>query len=141
MTGFSATGDTVILANNWRELMGAYQEYYVLAYYKAGDLNPEEGGYFESDGIVVYHVNASLYPVIEDGVTYYDIYNNNASPDTRYGSVDNLIELVASEDGDFIFGEGESLPILTDDLGEELRYTFTVLSIKDGEATLAISAT
>lgn len=141
MTGFSATGDTVILANNWRELMGAYQEYYVLAYYKAGDLNPEEGGYFESDGIVVYHVNASLYPVIEDGVTYYDIYNNNASPDTRYGSVDNLIELVASEDGDFIFGEGESLPILTDDLGEELRYTFTVRSIKDGEATLVISAT
>jgi hypothetical protein len=138
---FSKAGDTVIIANNWDESLGAYQEYYVLVYYKAGDLNPKEGGCFESDGVVVYHVNSSLYPHTKGGETVYDVYNNNASPKTSYGSVDNLIELVASEDGDYIFGTGESLPNVTDDFGEELRYTFTVRSIKDGEATLVISAT
>jgi M6 family metalloprotease-like protein len=138
---FSKAGDTVIIANNWDESLGAYQEYYVLVYYKAGDLNPKEGGCFESDGVVVYHVNSSLYPHTKGGETVYDVYNNNASPKTSYGSVDNLIELVASEDGDYIFGIGESLPNVTDDFGEELRYTFTVRSIKDGEATLVISAT
>jgi M6 family metalloprotease-like protein len=138
---FSKAGDTVIIANNWDESLGAYQEYYVLVYYKTGDLNPKEGGCFESDGVVVYHVNSSLYPHTKGGETVYDVYNNNASPKTSYGSVDNLIELVASEDGDYIFGTGESLPNVTDDFGEELRYTFTVRSIKDGEATLVISAT
>lgn len=138
---FSKAGDTVIIANNWDKSLGAYQEYYVLVYYKAGDLNPKEGGCFESDGVVVYHVNSSLYPHTKGGETVYDVYNNNASPKTSYGSVDNLIELVASEDGDYIFGTGESLPNVTDDFGEELRYTFTVRSIKDGEATLVISAT
>ncbi len=137
---FSKAGDTVIIANNWDEALGLYQEYYVLAYYKMGELNPEEGGCFEGDGVVVYHVNSSLYPHTKDGKTVYDVYNNNASPETSYGSVDNLIELVASAAGDYVFGIGESLPTVTDDLGEELACTFTVVSITDEAVTITFSA-
>lgn len=138
LSQYCSWGQTLVIANNWDEALGAYQEYYILLYYMSKGLNPSDGGYFDSDGVVVYHVNASLYPIVEDGVTYYDIYNNNTSPDTKYGSPDNLIELVKSPDGDYIFGEGESLNEIYDDNGERLRYSFTVLDIVDSDVAILI---
>ena len=128
---FSKNGDTIIIANNWDEALGVYQEYYVIAYYRNTGLNSGKGGYFERDGVVVYHVNASLYSEVIDGEVCYDVYNNNTSPSTKYGTVNNLIEFVKSEADTFTYVVGDTLPQVTDDSGEVLRYSFTVDAMTD----------
>ena len=136
---FSKTGDTIIIANNWDEALGAYQEYYVLAYYKNTGLNSDDAGYFERDGVVVYHVNASLYQEIIDGEICFDVYNNNTSASTKYGTPNNLIELVKSEADTYTYVMGDTLPQLTDDSGEVLRYTFTVDILNEDEAVISFA--
>ncbi len=129
---FSKNGDTVILANNWDPALGAYQEYYIVVYYTNNGLNAGQYGYFDRNGIVVYHVNASLFRDDYEGEIYYDVYNNNTDiSDTEYGTEDNLLEFVTALDGDYIFDEGDTLPLTYDDSGNALGYTFTVMSIGD----------
>ncbi len=137
---FSKSGDTIILAVNWDEKLGAYQEYYILAYYKTEGLNGGDAGYFLNDGIVVYHVNSSLYMEEYEGEIYYDVYNNNTDPSDQYGTEDNLIEFVQSSNGTYTYVEGDTLPEVTDDAGEELKYTFTVVSLGEDEAVITFSA-
>ena len=140
LEAFLKGGDTIIIANNWDPTLGAYQEYYVIMYYTNEGLNGgEEAGYFVRDGIVVYHVNASLYKEIYDGETYYDVYNNNTDPSGQYGTDDNLIELVKSAADTYTFIEGDTLPTVTDDNGDKLGYTFVVDSIDGDSATLTFS--
>ena len=133
---FSESGDTIIIANNWNPELGAYQEYYVVVYYTNDGLNGNGYGYFARDGVVVYHVNASLYGEEYDGETYYDIYNNNTHSSDEYGTDDNLIELVKSDKGNYTYVSGDSLPAKITDLGEELIYSFTVDSIDGDYATI-----
>ena len=140
LEAFTKNGDTIILATNWDEKLGAYQEYYVITYYTNTVLNTNGGGYFDEEGLLVYHVNASLYKEEIDGEVYYDVYNSNTHVSSEYGTEDNLIELVKSADGDMIYGVGESLGALTDDLGNELGYTFTVDSITGDVITITFSA-
>ena len=139
LTPFASSGDTVILANNWNETLGAYQEYYVIMYYTVGGLNAGVGGYFDRDCVLVYHVNASLYAEEYDGQTYYDVYNSNTDASSEYGTADNLIELVQSGEGHDNFVAGDSLPTLTDDAGNALGYTFTVDAITTDGATLTFT--
>ena len=139
LEAFAKNGDTVILANNWDESLGAYQEYYVIMYYTATELNTGEGGYFTRDGILVYHVNASLFAEEYEGETYYDVYNTNTNASGEYGTEDNLIEFVLSEDGNYTYAVGDSLPALTDDLGNPLGYTFTVDAIDAESATITFT--
>ncbi len=141
LNSFTRTGESIIIANNWSTELGAYQEYYVVIYYTNEGLNSGEGGYFSRDGIVVYHVNASLYSEEYDGEIYYDINNNNTSPSDEYGTKDNLIEFVKSAEGNFTYIEGDSLPSITDDQGYTLSYSFTVKSVEDGQATLVFTKT
>ncbi len=140
---FSKNGDTILLANNWDETLGAYQEYYILVYYTNNGLNSgENAGYFSDEGIVVYHVNASLYKEIYEGEVYYDVYNNNTSEKNSegYGTKDNLIEYVQSASGSYIYGEGDSLPTnVKDDNGEYLAYSFVVNSIQGDVATITFT--
>ena len=136
---FSQNGDTIIIANNWDSTLGAYQEYFVLVYYTNGGLNPEDEGYFSRDGVVVYHVNASLYKEDYEGETYYDVYNNNTSPSDDYGTENNLIELVTSDEGNYTFVVGDSLPTVTDDSGNTLAYTFTVDELTEDAATITFT--
>jgi hypothetical protein len=136
---FSKSGDTVILANNWDETLGAYQEYYIIMYYTATGLNSGEGGYFLRDGIVVYHVNSSLFAENLGDETYYDVYNTNTDSSSENGTYDNLIEYVKSAEDNYTFVAGESLPTLTDDLGQTLEYTFTVDKLEEGTATLTFT--
>ena len=138
---FTRTGESIIIANNWSTELGAYQEYYIVIYYTNEGLNSGEGGYFSRDGIVVYHVNASLYSEEYDGEIYYDIYNNNTSPSGEYGTKDNLIEFVKSAEGNFTYIEGDSLPSVTDNQGYTLSYSFTVKSVEDGQAILTFTKT
>lgn len=139
LDAFAKVGDSIIIANNWDSALGAYQEYYIVVYYTSEGLNSGEGGYFARDGIVVYHINASLYSEEYDGEIYYDIYNNNTDPSDEYGSEDNLIEFVKSSEGNFTYVEGDSLPTVTDDQGNTLGYTFTVESIDSDTATITFT--
>ncbi len=134
LDAFSQNGDTIILANNWDEALGAYQEYYVIMYYTATELNTGEGGYFLRDGIIVYHVNASLYAEEIDGVTYYDVYYSNTSNSDK-----ELIEFVLSDQGNYTYVEGDSLAAQTDDFGNSLMYTFTVDSLTKEAATVTFT--
>ena len=140
---FSKNGDTIIIANDWDEDLGAYQEYYVLMYYKGTGLNDIDAGYgyFSRDGIVVYHVNATLCTQVIDGETYYDVANNNNTPTQNgNGTEDNLIEYVKSSAGNFTYVEGDTLPTVTDDDGNTLAYTFTVVSLTADSATITFTA-
>jgi M6 family metalloprotease-like protein len=139
---FSKNGDTIIIANNWDAELGAYQEYYVLVYLKNTGLNDADkgAGYFARDGVVVYHVNASLYVETEGGETYYDIYNNNN--DVSYedgGTVNNLIEYVKSAGDTFTYIEGDTMPTVKTDGGETLAYNFVVDSITEDAATITFT--
>ena len=143
LCAFDESGDTIILANNWDAELGAYQEYYVIMYYTRTGLNSGDNGYFFYNGIVVYHVNASLYKDEYDGEPIYDVHNNNDHPTSEYGTEDNLIELVKNPSGTFlngyVFTKGSSLPALTDDNGNALGYTFTVDSLSESSATITFT--
>ena len=136
---FSKNGDTIILANNWSDDLGAYQEYYIIVYYTNNGLNSGECGLFDDEGIIVYHINAELYSEVYEGETYIDIKNNNTHSSDQYGSEDNLVEFVKSSSGDFLYGVGDNLPSVTDDNGKTLGYTFTVISIGDNSATITFT--
>jgi M6 family metalloprotease-like protein len=136
---FSKNGDTVIIANNWDENLGVYQEYFIVVYYTNNGLNSGEYGYFDENGIVVYHVNASLYKDVSDGETYYDIYYNNTDPSDEYGTEENLIEYVTLG-GEYVYGVGDSLSANTkDDNGNNIAYTFTVDALTANSATLTFT--
>ena len=111
----------------------------MLVYYTGTGLNGGDFGYFSEEGILVYHVNASLYKEILEGETYYDVYNNNTDPSDEYGTYDNLIEFIPTGDGDLVFAVGDSLGSVTDDQGNVLKYTFTVESIDENGATLTFT--
>ena len=143
---FSKNGDTIIIANNWDPTLGVYQEYYILVYYTNNGLNAGDGyGYFFRDGIVVYHVNASLYSEEYDGEIYYDVYNNNTDVSDDYGTADNLIEYVKSAptdediEGTFTYVVGTPVPTIVDDSGNELIYTFTVDELTADYATITFT--
>lgn len=137
---FSKNGDTIIIANNWDEALGAYQEYYVVVYYTNNGLNSGVGGYFDESGIVVYHVNASLIGEAYDSEMFYDVYNNNTDGSDEYGTEDNLIELVKSASGDYVHTQGvSSSSSLVDDQGNKISYAFTVDSLTSDSATLTFT--
>ncbi len=139
LTDFSENGDTIILANNWDPTLGAYQEYYIVVYYRSVGLNGGESGYFAEDGIVVYHINATLIREMYSGELYYDVYYNNTHVSDEYGTSENLIEYVTGNGGDYVYGVGDRLPAVTDDSGSTLPYTFTVDALEDEVATLTFT--
>ena len=139
LEAFSTGGDTIILATNWDDDLGVYQEYFVIMYYTGTGLNGENAGYFTRDGVVVYHINASLYKEIYGGETYYDVYNNNTSPSDSYGTENNLVESVKSAADTYTYAEGDILPTVTDDSGNKLGYTFVVDEITSDYATITFS--
>lgn len=140
---FSKNGDTIILANNWDEKLGAYQEYYILVYYTNNGLNAGDGnGYFARDGIVVYHVNASLYKDDTYGETYYDIYYNNTdiSDPNGYGTEENLIEFIQSGEETYTYIVGSTFIGAYLDGGDKLGYTFTIDALTSEYATITFTA-
>ncbi len=137
---FGKTGDTVIIANNWDETLGAYQEYFIVVYYTNLGLNGgDNAGYFARDGVVVYRINSSLYIDSEYEEIYYDIYNNNTAPSEEYGTEDNLIEFVKTQNDTFTYVEGDTLPKVILTSGESLIYTFVVESIDSDGATITFT--
>ena len=138
---FSKNGDTIILANNWDEKLGAYQEYFILVYYTNNGLNAgDTNGYFARDGIIVYHVNASLYKEDYDGEIYYDIYYNNTDASSDYGTEENLIEFVKSGEDTYTYNTENTFIGAYTDKGDKLCYTFTVDSLTSEQATITFTA-
>ena len=136
---FSKNGDTIIIANNWDDKLGAYQEYYVLVYYTNNGLNAgKNSGYFDTEGIIVYHVNAAMY--MKEDEEYYDVYNRNTDAVHELGTKDNLIGFVFTTRGDFVYGVGDSMPTVIDDYGNELIYNFTVDALTSEYATITFTA-
>lgn len=139
MESFTETGDAVLIASNWSDSLGAYQEYYLVVYYTNTGLNTGEGGYFDEEGILVFHVNATLIgqDYYGDGEIYYDLKYNNAHPDSEYGTDEYLIEIVDQGGGNYVYGEGKSLSANTKmDNGTNIPYVFTVNDITEEGATV-----
>jgi len=140
---FSKNGDTIIIANNYDPALGAYQEYYILVYYTNNGLNSGDAGLFEEEGILMYHINASLYKEELDGEVYYDIYNNNTTPNGSQdypGTENNLIEFVAYSNTSIIYTQGStSANDIVDDLGNTISYIFTVDSLTEDSATITFT--
>ena len=133
---FSKNGDTIIIANNWDDKLGAYQEYYILMYCTKNGLNQDESGY-NKEGVMVYHVNSAFY--IQEGKEYYDVYNTNNDILYEYGTENNLLETVFSPRGELGYIVGDTMPTVIDDYGNELIYTFTVDEITSEYATITVS--
>lgn len=138
LNAFAKNGDTIIIANNWDETLGAYQEYYVIMYYTMTGLNANGGGYFARDGVVVYHVNSTLCIEEYDGESFYIVYNTNTSSGD-YGTEDNLIEFVKSSNDTYTYIAGDTPPTITDDTGSELIYTFVIDAITEEYATITFT--
>ena len=132
---FTKSGDTVIIGSNWDPKLGVFQEYYILMYYTNNGLNAGKYGYFESSGILVYRVNASLCFMNEG----YYVYNNNTDVSDPTGTEDNLIEFAKTSDGSFIFGVGDKPESLKDSTGNSIGYTFTVNSLTSTSATVTFT--
>lgn len=142
LEAFGKNGDTIIIANNWSDGDGAYQEYYIVVYYTMDGLNGGDfASYFSRDGIVVYHVNSTLESFNDNGKIYYDVKNNNSSQSASddYGTADNLIEFVTHSGETYTYVEGDSLPTVRDDSGSTLGYTFTVDSLDGDTATITFT--
>ena len=143
---FSKTGDTIILANDWDESLGAYQEYYIIAYYTDtelnGEINGNNAGYCGSNCILVYHVNASLYFEEYGDDCYYYLNNDNTSSNDNAPD-DNLLLEYVLEDKDYslriAYTNGSTMADQTDDTGELLGYTFTVNYLSSGGAKITIT--
>ena len=135
---FSKNGDTIIIANNWDDKLGAYQEYYVLVYYTNNGVNAGEySGYFDNEGVVVYHINAAMY--MQEGKDLYDVYNKNTDVSHEYGTKNNLIDYVLNADGEHVYGVGDTIPTVFDDYGDELIYSFTVDEITSEYVTITFT--
>ena len=138
LEAFAKSGETILLAMDWDDALGAYQEYFVIVYYTAEGLNGGDGGYFARDGIVVYHVNATLFCEEVEGEIYYDVYNNNTSP-SGGGTKNNLIEYVKSPEDTYTYTVGDTLGDVATDSGKLLGYTFVVDALDDNAATLTFT--
>ena len=100
----------------------------------------DDAGFFARDGVLIYHVNASLYSEVYDGETYYDVYNNNTDASDQYGTKDNLIEFVKSAGDTFTYIAGDTLPNnVVDDNGEALKYTFTIDALTSDYVTITFT--
>ena len=96
----------------------------------------------EEEGILVYHVNATLYVDNSYGEPLYDIYNTNTNYEDSngYGTLNNLIEFITTESGEYVYGVGDSLSAATkNDSNKAIAYTFTVDSITADSATLTFT--
>ena len=134
---FSKAGDSIIIANNWDENLGAYQEYYVLMYFKNTGLN-EDSNYFSYQGVVMYHVDSSLYEFIEKNQKYYSVRNNNTFYG-EYAKPNYLIEFVSSGSKIVYQTNTESSKNIIDNQGNKISYCFKVNSLGSTSAQLTFT--
>ena len=76
LEAFQRNGDFVILANNFDESLGMYQEYFIVEYWTPDGLNDYDAGnyHYSKPGVRVLHVTANL--ETKDGYTYFKYENS-----------------------------------------------------------------
>ena len=136
---FSESGDTIIIANNWSDELGGYQEYFILIYYRNTGLNDSKDKYFDQDGIVLYHVNSTLLREEYLNDAFYSLVNSNTASGHNGGSGYDLLEIVNCGNQRYILYEGDKLSTVFDDHVELLHTTYTVVSLTEDEATITFS--
>ncbi len=145
LESFGSSGDCVIICDNFN---GTYfDEYYVIDYYTPDGLNDFESGYsglFSTDGIRIYHVDATLKTTEVNGI--WEIYQYNNTDTTHKlisliqasGSNSIEIENAYSSNSD-LFKQGTSYQTSKWYNGSKMSFNVEVLTIKDGKATIEIN--
>ena len=106
-------------------------------YFKNTGLN-EDSNYFSYQGVVMYHVDSSLYEFTEQNQKYYSVRNNN----TFYGEnakPNYLIELVSSGSKIVYQTDTESSKNIIDNQGNKISYYFKVDSLGSTSAQLTFT--
>ena len=132
LSNYWETGETLILANDFDYKLGCYQEYFIVIY--------SEGNQDFEDGLLIYHVDASLIHLQTFNKITTAVYNDNDAFD-QGGSEDNLVELV-KVDGKLSVGlaRNKSYSVtLYDNKDQRLDFDFTVTRISDGEIQIKAS--
>lgn len=126
---FEDSGDVLIIANDFVEELGIYQEYYLMMYYTNTNVNKKYGGYFSTNGILLYKINASLmyYPTYNK----YDVFFNNDAIDINNSQ--NLIRLIKNDKGGYLFDKGS---YVSAEYQNELPYNFYILDMNDDKANI-----
>ncbi|MCQ2773079.1 MAG: hypothetical protein MJ238_07420, partial [Bacilli bacterium] len=129
-------GDAILIANNFNDTLGAFQEYWLIQYYTNNGLNAI-GNIFPSNGILVYHIDSSV--TYESKYEGYVINNNNTTytNKTGYGTRNNLIEFVPYSSSSNIYKANADLnKTLKDNKGNAIPHTFHIDNISGDTATL-----
>lgn len=139
LNAFENDGDSIIVANNWDETLGCYQEYWVIMYYTKTGINSHSTYAFD-EGLVVYHVNAQLIDYTYAGERAIDVYTTN-NQDSYYNTGVNLIELVNVSGSGYTLGVGQtSNSNIVDDYGNKIGYTFKLNSMDGSKANITFTA-
>ena len=102
LSSFEDTGDIAIISNNFDLTYGPFQEYYIIAYNTGNGLNMYSSC-LNKKGIVIYHVDASLY-TYQNGMMYC-CYNNDQAGITS--DLHNLIEAAKKDYNPYVIYLGE----------------------------------
>lgn len=139
LNAYENDGDSIIVANNWDETLGCYQEYWVIMYYTKTRINSHSTYAFD-EGLVVYHVNAQLIDYTYAGERAIDVYTTN-NQDSYYNTGVNLIELVNVSGSGYTLGVGQtSNSNIVDDYGNKIGYTFKLNSMDGSKANITFTA-
>ena len=120
LENFWTSGDMLLFANDFDEDLGCFQEYFIVIYSKGSDAF--------ADGLVFYHIDASLYKGMLYNQTIEIVYNDNDSY-IGGGTENNLVELVK-------INKKLSLPVKS---GQ--KYTFEEYDNKGGQVSLDFEVT
>ena len=110
----------LLFANDFDEKLGCFQEYFIVIY--------SQGSSAFDDGLVFYHIDASLYKGMLYNQTIEVVYNDNDSY-IGGGTENNLVELVK-------INKKLSLPVKS---GQ--KYTFEAFDNKGGQVSLGFNVT
>ena len=139
---FTETGETYIISNSYDESKGVFQEYWVLQYYSNDGLNTGSDntnfGLFSNNGLLIYHVDASISTIQEDD-NYYRLVNSNTDETEEGGSEDNLIEFVKNGQKIIYSAGDKTISNIVDNNGKKIPYIIEVVSVSDMEITIKIT--
>lgn len=118
LSSFQETGDFIIVSNNFDLNMGAFQEYYIIAYYTTNVLSEDQNKKY----IAMYHVDGSVGEYL--GLSFMQ-YNNTVSG--FYSTKNFLIENITGFDTPYIMDlTTDSITLdFKDNNGLPLKFTLT----------------
>lgn len=143
LEAFQRNGDFVILANNFDESLGMYQEYFIVEYWTPDGLNEYDAGnmHYSVPGIRVLHVTANLEKTSD--YTYFKYENSYSAQKLLilYPANGAVITSTTEASNDFLY-RPEKNPTFTGaryNNRVKLGYTFTVNSLSENSANITFT--